>query len=706
MSTDIKQETQEVETTDVVDTISATEEDKITTETKPVKEEKIEEVDIVEKEKEDVQDVVVEEELDTPEPEEEEILLPVEVMNYLDPSILDIKVVSEEDLDQYEEEGIMSDELHEKYVETFRDIREKEVVTGTVVGFTDRDVLVDIGFKAEGIIHRSEFEELPEAGQEIDVFIITFEDRKGNIILSKERADFQKRWIDIRNCFENDELITGLISRRIKGGMVVDLGVVQAFLPGSQVDIKPIPDFDDFIGMESEFKIVKFNELRQNIVLSRKAILEDDLLEKRQAVLGDMEIDMVLEGLVKNITDFGAFIDLGGIDGLLHITDISWGRINHPSERLTIGEKVTVKVIDFDVEKVRVSLGMKQLLPEPWVDIESKYPVDSIVEGKIVNMMNYGAFIELEEGVEGLIHISEMSWIRHIKHPSDMFKVGDKVEAKILNIDSEEKKISLGIKQLQDNPWDTIETKFAVGSDHEGIVRNLTQFGAFIELEKGIDGLVHISDMSWTKLVRHPKEVVQKGDKIKVRILEVSAEDRRLALGIKQIEENPWENIRNDFTAGKVVNGTILKVLDKGIIFELGNNLEGIVPLKRMKKHEKNKILSNFKEGNSHEVTVQEVDQEYKKIILMMDLGLDGELDGEETAVEPHTSKIEESEEETLEVDDGMDESPAAEAAEDEASIETDESKDESPEAEDEYPAAEEVKDENPEAEASKDESS
>ena len=637
MSNDKKQETQEIEKTetpDVTETISATEVDNTTTdettttETEVVVEDKNKE-DIVSPEK-DVQDVVVEEKSDKPEdreempePEEAGSPTPVEVANYLDPSILDIKVVTEADLDQYEEE-VISDELHDQYVDTFSDIREREVVTGTVVGITDRDVLVDIGFKAEGIIHRTEFKELPEPGQEIDVFIITFEDRRGNIILSKERADFQKRWTEIRNCFENDELITGLITRRIKGGMVVDLGVVQAFLPGSQLDIKPVIDFDEFLGVESEFKIVKLNELRQNIVLSRKAILEDDLLEKRQAVLSEMEIDMELEGIVKNITDFGAFIDLGGIDGLLHITDITWGRINHPTDRLAIGEKINVKVIDFDVEKVRVSLGMKQLHPEPWEGVIDKYPVDSIIEGKIVNMMNYGAFIELEEGVEGLIHISEMSWTRHIKHPSDMFKVGDKIEAKILNIDSDEKKISLGIKQLQENPWDTIESKFAVGSDHEGIVRNLTQFGAFIELEEGIDGLVHVTDMSWTKLVRHPKEIVQKGDTIKVRILEVSAEDRRLALGIKQIEENPWENICKDFSSGKVVNGTIIKILDKGIIFDLANNIEGIVPLKRMQKHEKNQIVANFKEGDSHEVTVQEVDEEYKKIILMMDLGLDG----------------------------------------------------------------------------------
>mgnify|MGYP000359639080 CR=1 FL=1 len=649
MSTDIQQETQEVESTESteeVETISATEEIKETTKTQTVTEEIAEEAK-PEATEESMPDEVVEEKIEAAETEEEYIPPPVAVLDYLDPSILDIKVVTEEDLDQYEEEEFKPNELHDQYADTFSDIKEREVVTGTVVGLTDRDVLVDIGFKAEGIIHRSEFEELPEVGHEIDVFIITFEDRRGNIILSKERADFQKRWTEIRNCFEKEELITGLISRRIKGGMVVDLGVVQAFLPGSQVDIKPVMDFDEFLGVESEFKIVKFNELRQNIVLSRKAILEDDLLGKRQAVLEEMEIGMVLEGMVKNITDFGAFVDLGGIDGLLHITDITWGRINHPTDRLAIGEQVTVKVIDFDIEKVRVSLGMKQLQPEPWEGIDEKYPIDSIIEGKIVNMMNYGAFIQLEEGVEGLIHISEMSWTRHIKHPSDMFKVGDMVEAKILNIDTDEKKISLGIKQLQDNPWDTIESKFEVGSDYDGIVRNLTQFGAFIELEEGIDGLVHVSDMSWVKQVRHPKEIVQKGDTIKVRILEVSAEDRRLALGIKQIEANPWENIKNDFTSGKVVNGTILKVLDKGIIFDLGEGLEGIVPLKRMKKHEKNSILTNFKEGDSHEVTVQEVDEEYKKIILMMDLGLDG-LEGDDEA-EPEMV-VDEAEPEKLEI--------------------------------------------------------
>jgi len=589
--------------------------------------------------------------------EEEKTQVPIELANYLDSSILDIKVVREEDLGKYEEAKNMSDKYHDEYSNTFMDIREKEVVTGKVVGLTDRDVLVDIGFKSEGIIRRTEFKDLPEPGEEIDIFIQTFEDRRGNIILSKERADFKKRWQEIRDCYDNEELISGIITRRIKGGMVVDLGVVQAFLPGSQLDIKPVTDFDEYLGVESEFKIVKFNELRENIVLSRKVILEGDLLEKRQAVLEDMEIGMVLEGMVKNITDFGAFVDLGGIDGLLHITDITWGRINHPSDRLSLGEKINVKVIDFDVEKVRVSLGMKQLQPEPWVGIHEKYPIDSIIEGKIVNMMNYGVFIELEEGVEGLIHISEISWTRHIKHPSDMFKVGDQVEAKILNIDHEEKKISLGIKQLTENPWDTIENKYQIGKDHEGIVRNLTQFGAFVELEEGIDGLVHVSDMSWVQLVRHPKDIMEKGDKVKVRILDVSAEERRLSLGIKQREENPWELIREEYSSGKIVKGTVLKVLDKGVIFTLADNLEGIVPLKRMNESHRRELCEKFKEGDTYDVTVQEVDEEYKKIILMIDLELG---DDPENNQKPSDSKLEDVEPEKNEnQENDLDESEA-----------------------------------------------
>jgi len=568
----------------------------------------------------------------------------VEVKDYLDKSILDVKIISDSEADEYEKNIEISKELVTQYEETFADIRQQEVVTGSVVGITDRDILIDIGFKAEGVVSRSEFDELPEVGQDVDVFIRTFEDRRGNLLLSKEKADFQKRWQEIRDCFQNEELITGLITRRIKGGMVVDLGVVQAFLPGSQLDIKPVTDFDQFIDVESEFKIVKFNELRQNIVLSRKAILEGDLLEKRQAVLAEMEVGMVLEGIVKNITDFGAFVDLGGVDGLLHITDITWGRINHPSEKLTLGDTISVKVIDFDVEKIRVSLGMKQLQEDPWQSIIEKYPVDSIIEGKIVSLMNYGVFIELEEGVEGLIHISEMSWVRHIKHPSDMFQTGDKVSAKILNIDQNDKKISMGIKQLHDNPWDTIEDKYHIGTEYEGIVRNLTQFGAFVELEEGVDGLVHVSDMSWVKSVRHPKEIVQKGDKVKVKILEISIEDKRLSLGIKQTEPSPWDDIREKFSSGKVVKGDIVKILDKGIIFNLDDGLEGMVPLKQMNKDKKHHIITSYKEGETYDVTVQEVDADSKKIILMMDIGFDENVIENTTDTELPISSEEEAE--------------------------------------------------------------
>ncbi len=581
---------------------------------------------------------------DNNDSEKEESVNKKPIVDYLDPSILQVREISEDEIEAYASEDNISTDVSEKYLDTFSDIRQQEVVEGNVVGINDRDVLIDIGFKAEGVVSRSEFKELPEIGEKVDVFIRTFEDRRGNLLLSKEKADFQKRWQEIRDCFEEEKLITGLISRRIKGGMVVDLGVVQAFLPGSQLDIKPVTDFDEFLGVESEFKIVKFNELRQNIVLSRKAILEGDLKEKRQEVLEQMEVGMVLDGIIKNITDFGAFVDLGGVDGLLHITDITWGRINHPTEKLTLGDNVKVKVIDFDVEKIRVSLGMKQLQDDPWKNIMENYPVDSVVDGKIVSLMNYGVFVEIEEGVEGLIHISEMSWVKHIKHPSDIFNTGDKVTAKILNIDVEDKKISMGIKQLQDNPWDDIESKFSIGQDYEGVVQNLTQFGAFVELEDGIDGLVHVSDMSWTKLVRHPKDEVSKGDKVKVRVLELSVEEKRLSLGMKQVMDNPWEAINEKYPSGTVIDGKVIKILDKGIIFSLFDDIEGICPIKKANKSDRDKLFANYKEGDTYKVTVQQVDEESKKIILMLDDLNDSEsLDSnnEETLPKEKEDKIE-----------------------------------------------------------------
>lgn len=555
----------------------------------------------------------------TSEIEEKITEQPVELINYLDTNIInDVKTLTFDELSNYDKEEEKKSNT-DFYLDSVLDIKEGEVVDGTVVNITDREVYVDIGFKSEGLVHKNEFDEMPAIGDSIKVFIVNFEDHKGHFVLSKEKADFIFRWKELNTAFETDEIIKGVILKRIKGGMVVDLNGVFAFLPGSQIDVRPVTNFDDYIGEEFEFKIVKVNETRKNIVISRKVILEVDMQEKRQEIINQLEQGMVLEGVVKNITDFGAFIDLGGIDGLLHITDISWGRVNHPSEVLEIDSTITVKVIDFDVEKVRVSLGMKQLEPEPWEGALEKYPVDEVVSGKIVNMMNYGVFVELEQGIEGLIHVSEMSWTRHIKNPNELYKLGDEVEAKILSIDTDEKKISLGIKQLTPNPWDDIEKKYPVGSVHKGVIRNLTQFGAFIALEEGIDGLVHISDLSWLKNVRHPKDILQKGNDIEVKILEVSGENHRLSLGVKQIEDDPWPEMKTIFTSGKEVEGTVLRVLDKGIILNMEHDLEGIVPLKRIPKQNRTKIKSKFKPGDVCTLIVQEIDQESKKIILMLD---------------------------------------------------------------------------------------
>ena len=540
-----------------------------------------------------------------------------DMINYLDKSIINIKQYEYDELDNIvESESNDNSEIYESGL----DKKEKDVVQGTIVRVTDRDVFVDIGFKSEGIISKSEFHStVPMVGEKVDVFIISFEDRKGNLILSREKAEFMLKWDKLRQQFDNSEIITGKIVRRIKGGMIVDLDPVQGFLPGSQIDIKPITNFDEYVGMESEFKIVKFNELRQNIVLSRKEILANDLDDRRKEIMEKLKVGDILEGTVKNITDFGAFIDLGGIDGLLHITDITWGRINHPSEKLAVGETIQVKIIDYDPETVRVSLGLKQLQSEPWDGIEEKYPINSTVKGKVVNMMKYGAFVELEEGVEGLVHVSEMSWTRHIKHPTDLFKIGDTLEAKVLTVESDEKKISLGIKQLQDNPWDKIEEKYEVDSIHEGVVKNLTQYGAFVQLEEGVDGLVHISDMSWTEIVKHPKDVLNKGDKVKIKILDLSNKEHKLSLGIKQVTENPWSSIVDEYETGKKITTNVLEVSDKGATLKLDNDLEGIVLFKSLSKDQKKQIKEIFVTGFELEVAVQEVDVELKKIIFIVD---------------------------------------------------------------------------------------
>ncbi len=546
-------------------------------------------------------------------------------VDYLAPVILDeITTVTPEQLKAMEESEVIERDtsLEEIVRSSVGNIREDEVVKGRVIGMNDREVLVDIGFKSEGIVPREEFgpEKIPQIGEEIYVYLVRMEDANGQTVLSKEKADFMQRWDEIKQKEQTGENITGRISRRIKGGMVVDLSGVPAFLPGSQIDIRPVQDFNEFIGQEFEFKIVKINEARKNIVLSRKELMEADLQERKDSLIADLHAGQVLEGRVKNITDFGVFVDLGGLDGLLHITDLSWGRVNHPSEIVEMDELITVKVIDFDPEKQRVSLGLKQLQPHPWESVDAKYPVGSVIEGKVVSMTNYGAFVEIEKGVEGLVHVSEMSWTKHIRHPSEMFSLGQTIEAKILNVDVGERKISLGVKQLQPDPWDQIEEKYKVGTVQKGLVRNLTQFGAFVELEEGIDGLIHITDLSWTKNVRHPREMLSKGDEVEVRLLDVSRENRRIALGLKQVAEDPWNQIEAYFTSGKQVNGTVIRVLDKGVILQLEMDIEGIIPLRDIPKRDRRKATEHLKPGDTMEVTVQELSIADKKVILISDV--------------------------------------------------------------------------------------
>ena len=542
-----------------------------------------------------------------------------EIIDYLNPDLFnEVKTVS---MDELESESGATPDIGDKekaYKNTLVDISEHELINGRVVGMNDRDVLIDIGFKSEGIIDRSEFTEhdLPSIGDQVEVYLEYLEDSSGNTILSKEKADFMLRWKSLREAFESEKVITGKIIRRIKGGMVVDLGSVQAFLPGSQLDVRPITDFDIYVDKEIELRIVKLNEARKNIVVSHKLIIEESLIEQREALFQEIQIGSIMEGRVKNITDFGVFVDLGGIDGLLHITDLSWGRVNHPSEMIQINEDITVKVIEYDAERKRVSLGLKQLTPHPWEEVEVKYPIGSVVSGVIVSLTNYGAFIEIEPGVEGLIHVSEISWTRHIKNPSEEYSMGDQVEAKVISIDAEEKKISLGVKQLTPDPWDEIEKEFEIGVKYSGKVQNLTQFGAFVELKEGIDGLVHVSDLSWTKVVRHAKNVVEKGQDVDVVILEVSRENRKISLGIKQLQDDPWPDIVNHFESGKEVSGEIIRVLDKGIIIQLEMDVEGIIPFGKMSKKDRRVLASQYEIGANLSGIVMKVSPEDKKIIL------------------------------------------------------------------------------------------
>ncbi len=544
------------------------------------------------------------------------------IINYLDNKLFaGVKVVNQTELDANIVIEEIPEDLQKQYLDTISDISANTVISGRVIGMNEKEVLVDIGFKSEGIITREEFEnnKLPEIGEKINVYLEKLEDRKGNTILSKIKADFMHRWAELHEIYEKSEILKGTIIRRIKGGMVVDVGVVQAFLPGSQIDVRPIKDFDQYVDQEMDFQIVKINEARKNVVISHKILMEETMKEQRAELFSNIQVGEILEGRVKNITDFGVFIDLGGVDGLLHITDLSWGRVNHPSEIVKMDETITVKVIDFDEEKKRVSLGLKQLSSHPWEEVEEKYAVGTVINGKVVSMTNYGVFIELEPGVEGLIHVSEMSWTRHVKNPSELYSMGDEVEAQVLSIDREERKISMGVKQLAPDPWDKIEEKFMVGTVHKGKVINLTQFGAFVELVEGIDGLIHVSDLSWTKIVRHPKEVLEKGEKVEVRVLEVSRENRRISLGLKQVEEDPWPTLVKFFETGKKIKGEIIRVLDRGIIVQLEKDVEGIIPFSAQSKKERKSLGSNYEAGSIIESIVMEVKPEEKKVVLFID---------------------------------------------------------------------------------------
>jgi len=506
------------------------------------------------------------------------------------------------------------EKLSSLYENTLNAFNEKEIVKGTVVGFTEKEVVLNIGFKSDGLIARTEFRDMPElkAGDVVEVLLETKEDPNGQLILSRKKAVSERAWENILIAHDNDEIVQGYVKTRTKGGLVVDVMGIDTFLPGSQIDTKPIKDYDVYVGQTMPFKVVKVNHSFKNVVISHKVLIEEDIEKQKSDILSKLEKGQVLEGTVKNMTSFGVFIDLGGVDGLLHITDISWGRINHPEEVLKLDDKINVVVLDFDDEKKRISLGLKQLGAHPWDSLSEELQVNAKVKGKIVNIADYGAFLEIAPGVEGLIHVSEMSWSQHLRSPQDFLKMGDEMEAMILTLDKEERKMSLGIKQLKPDPWVAIQERYPVGSRHKGTVRNMTNYGLFVELEEGVDGLVHVSDLSWTKKIKHPNEFVKVGQELDVLVLEVDLENRRLSLGHKQLDENPWEAFDTLFAVGSIHEGTILKIEDKSAIIALPYGVEGYAPLKQLQKEDK----KTAKEDEVIQVKVTEFNKENRRIVV------------------------------------------------------------------------------------------
>ena len=500
--------------------------------------------------------------------------------------------IADFDWDSYEhgqvETGKTREELMKTYDESLNTVKDKEVIEGTVIALNKREAVVNIGYKSDGIIPMSEFRYNPDlkVGDTVEVFIENQEDKKGQLILSHKKARAARSWDRVNEALENNEIIKGYIKCRTKGGMIVDVFGIEAFLPGSQIDVKPIRDYDVFVGKTMEFKVVKINQEFKNVVVSHKALIEAELEQQKKEIIAKLEKGQVLEGTVKNITSYGVFIDLGGVDGLIHITDLSWGRVNDPNEVVKLDEKLNVVILDFDDEKKRIALGLKQLQPHPWDALDPNLKVGDKVKGKVVVMADYGAFVEIAPGVEGLIHVSEMSWSQHLRSAQDFMKVGDEVEAVVLTLDRKERKMSLGIKQLKADPWANIEEKYPVGSKHTAKVRNFTNFGVFVELEEGVDGLIHISDLSWTKKIKHPSEFTQIGADIDVQILEIDKDNRRLSLGHKQLEENPWDVFETIFTVGSIHEGTIVEMLEKGAVIALPYGVEGFATPKHLVKED------------------------------------------------------------------------------------------------------------------------
>ena len=511
-------------------------------------------------------------------------------------------------------EGMSKEQLEQAYDTTLNKVADNEVVNGTVTAINKREVIVNIGYKSDGIIPISEFRYNPDlkVGDEVEVYIENTEDRKGQLLLSHKKARESRSWDRVNEALDSQEIVKGYIKCRTKGGMIVDVFGIEAFLPGSQIDVKPIRDYDVFVGKTMEFKVIKINQEYRNVVVSHKALIEEELEQQKKEIISKLEKGQVLEGTVKNITSYGVFIDLGGVDGLIHITDLSWGRVSDPKEIVELDQKINVVILDFDDEKKRIALGLKQLTPHPWDSLDPNLKVGDVVKGKVVVMADYGAFIEIAPGVEGLIHVSEMSWSQHLRSAQDFIKVGDEVEAVILTLDRAERKMSLGIKQLKQDPWENIEERYPVGSKHTATVRNFTNFGIFVEIEEGVDGLIHISDLSWTKKVKHPSEFTTIGAPIDVVVLEIDKENRRLSLGHKQLEENPWDAYESIYTVDSIHEGKITEMMDKGAVISLAEGVEGFATPKHLVKEDG----SQAQQGETLQFKVIEFNKDSKRIIL------------------------------------------------------------------------------------------